>query len=266
MAAATVEHERAPWGLVRRKAHGAVWRVKHNVGWERPNRRALGSVVDAHGYVVAAGPFAGMRYIDDLPLDQALVPRLLGAYEAELSYPVQQLLANGYDTVIDVGSSEGYYAVGFALRSPASRVHAFDNDEAMRERCARMAALNGVADRVEIHDWCSPDDIEALARGRTLVISDCEGGELDLLQPDLAPVLQRCDILVELHDLFVTGVSSVIRSRFEQTHDVFVIESMHVDDRRYRALEAMRPPLRRVVLDDRRPEPMQWFMLWSRGR
>src|SRR5687768_1267068 len=126
MAATTVVRRQTPWATVRRKTHGAVWRVKHNVGWERPNRRAMEAVVGAQGYTVTAGPFAGMRYIDDLPLDQALVPRLLGAYEAELSYPIQQLLAKGYDTVIDVGSSEGYYAVGFALRSPGTRVHAFD--------------------------------------------------------------------------------------------------------------------------------------------
>ena len=43
---------------------------------------------------------------------------------------------------------------------------------------------------------------------------DCEGGEVDLLQPDLAPNLRYSDVLVELHDFLNPTISETILSRF----------------------------------------------------
>lgn len=250
---------------VRRRGHNLRWKVRHWLTWERPHRRILPAVLGDEGYVVRSGPFAGMRYIEDVPLDQALVSRLLGAYEAELHYPVNQMIERSYDVVIDIGSSEGYYAVGFALRSPESRIHAFDIDEDMQAWCRRMAELNGVADRVVVGGRCDPETIQRLADGRTLVISDCEGGEVDVLDPEAAPALRRCDLLVEIHDLFVPGASATIRDRFAATHDIYVIDSMMQDPRRFECLDTLSDSDQHLALDERRPASMQWFVLWAKS-
>src|SRR5512140_2013789 len=62
---------------------------------------------------VLSGPFKGMRY-GDFSYNSALIPKLLGTYEADLHNWVGEALATGYDAVINVGCAEGYYAVGFA--------------------------------------------------------------------------------------------------------------------------------------------------------
>ena len=249
---------------LRRRANNLRWKIRHWWTWDRPYSRILPAVVERSGYVVQSGPFAGLKYIKDVPLDQALVPRLLGAYEGELQYPVSQMLDVGYDTLIDVGSSEGYYANGFARSSTKTRVYAFDIEESMQAWCKRMAELNEVGDRVEVRGLCDAQAIQDLASGRTLVFSDCEGGEVDLLDPDVAPVLRHTDVLVELHDLFVPGASQTIRQRFEDTHDIYVIDSMVHDTRRFPALASLRESDRRIALDERRPASMQWFVMWAR--
>ena len=250
---------------LRQRVHNLNWKVQQWRNWDRPHARIVPAVLQHSGYVVQSGPFAGMRYIEDVPLDQALVPRLLGAYEAELHYPVSQMIDRRYDTLIDVGSSEGYYAVGFALRSPNTHVHAFDIDGSMQAWCKRMAELNDVSDRVDVHGWCDAETIQKLASGRTLVFSDCEGGEVELLDPELAPVLRDCDMLVEVHDLFVPGASDILRRRFEGTHDLYVIDSMFHDPRRFAVLASLSDRDRRIALDERRPASMQWFVLWSKS-
>lgn len=250
--------------MIRRKIGNLAWRLRHHRRWVAPNRRIREAVVRPSGFRVQSGPFAGMSYIGDVPAEEALVPRLLGCYESELHLPIEQFLAERYDTVIDIGSSEGYYAVGFALRSPGTRVYAFDTDEDMQRRCREMARLNRVEDRVTVGGECTPSVIEDHAAGRTLVISDCEGGEIDVLDPSLAPVLRECDLLVEVHDLFVPGASGVMRARFEPTHDIFVVKSMMQDERRYPQVQRLRGADRAVALDERRVEPMEWFMMRRR--
>lgn len=247
------------------RIRNAAWRVHNYRRWVRPNRRIHAVLVEPSGHRVQSGPFVGMRYIDGVPVEEALVPRLLGSYESELHLAIEQFLARGYDTVIDIGCSEGYYAVGFALRSPGTRVHAFDLDEAMQHRCRDMAELNGVGDRVTVHGECSPQAIQGLAAGRTLVISDCEGAEVDVLDPSAAPVLGRCDLLVEVHDLFVPEASLVMRERFGPSHDIFVVQSMMQDHRRYPGVGRLRVADRAVALDERRPAPMEWFVMWHRA-
>ena len=180
-------------------------------------------IVDAfvahHGRVVLQGPFAGMAYVEGAT-EGALAPRLLGTYEAELHPYLLALAAEGLDCVIDVGSAEGYYAVGMALLVPGAMVHAFDTSPKARAACAQMAALNGVVDRVSIGETLRAEDFEALAGPRRLILMDVEGAEEDLLRPDLSPALAHTHIIVEAHEVYRPGVAARLTERFAPTHHV----------------------------------------------
>lgn len=256
-----------PQGVARlgRRLHNARWRLRNYRRRVLPHRRSLSAVVAHGGYTVHAGPFAGMRYIEDVSVEHALIPRLLGCYETELQLAIEQSIAGDFDTLIDIGCSEGYYAVGFALRSPRTRVFAFDTDPAMQRRCRAMADRNGVADRVDVGAESTPETIARVALGRTLIISDCEGAEVDVLDPRRAPVLLSCDLIVEVHDLFVPGATQAVRERFEATHHVFVVNSMLQDPRRFAQLQGLRAAERKVALDECRPQPMDWLVMRPRA-
>lgn len=171
------------------------------------------------GARIRGGPFAGMEYVT-VATEGALVPRLLGTYESELHPYLQALAAEGIDTVIDVGCAEGYYAVGLARLMPQAVVHAFDIDEAARTACAELAAKNGVAERVRIGGAFAPQDFQAFAGQRTLVIVDAEGAELDILRPELAPALAGMNVIVETHDVYRRGVLQELLGRFAPTHEI----------------------------------------------
>lgn len=180
--------------------------------------------VARHGVTVFQGPFAGMTYLDQ-STEGALVARLLGCYEAELHPHLAAIAGEGLDCVIDVGCAEGYYAVGLARLLPAITVHAHDISDVAREACADLAARNGVTDRVIIGGEFKPQDFEAFAGQRVLVLVDAEGAELDVLRPDLSPALANMKLVVETHDVFRPGALQTLIERFSPTHDIIRVDS-----------------------------------------
>jgi hypothetical protein len=147
---------------------------------------------------VLTGPFRDMTYLNTSDFGP-ITPKWLGSYEMEIQELVSQQCERGYAIIINVGSAEGYYAVGFARASAASRIFAFDVDPFARRALAALAQMNGVADRIEIHDICTWNVLNDLRSEKQLLFVDIEGAERDLLDPSECDALRRSDILVELH-------------------------------------------------------------------
>jgi hypothetical protein len=173
---------------------------------------------------VQAGPFRGMQYVDQ-SYWSAYIPKLLGIYERELSGYIEEAVALPFQTVVDIGAAEGYYAVGLAMRMRDAKVIAFEMEPAAQELLGKLAKLNHVSSRVAIEGECTNRNLSAALNdsGRTLVICDAEGGEAFLLDPIRIPKLAACHILVELHDHVLSGMSQEIRDRFTETHDIIHI-------------------------------------------
>lgn len=185
----------------------------------------LANTYIAHeGTRIWGGPFAGMEYVG-VASEGALIPRLLGTYESELHPHLAAIAAAGLDCVIDVGCAEGYYAVGLARMMPQVIVHAHDIDDRARALCTDLAARNGVDQRVIVGGEFRPQDFQAFAGRRVLVMVDTEGAEVDILQPDLAPALAGMTIIVETHDVFRTDALATVRARFEATHDIVQVDT-----------------------------------------
>lgn len=90
-----------------------------------------------------------MQYIDEAS-GSVLLPKILGTYESALIPWIVEAQNNGYETLIDVGCAEGYYAVGFAKTCSGIQVFAYDLNPMARELCQILADTNSVLDRIEI--------------------------------------------------------------------------------------------------------------------
>jgi len=157
------------------------------------------------GDVVASGPFAGMVYAG-AATEGAVLPRLLGCYEASLQPVIETIIARAYPQVVDVGCVEGYHAVGLARRMPNST--------------RALAQANDVAARVQVGGLLDHAGLALCAQQKTVLIVDIKGAEDGLLAPDLAPALRHTDILVETHDGLHPGVSKSLLQRFASTHKI----------------------------------------------
>ena len=219
---------------------------------------------------VRHGVFSGMRYPEIEAVGSAMFPKLLGSYESELRAVMDRVCKTDYTEIVNIGCGEGYYAVGLAMRIPKARVYAYDiNEEAIR-LCRKMAAANGVSERLVTGSFCDAETLKSIPfTQRALIISDCEGYEKELFTEDVALSLARHDILIELHDFIDLTISSVIRERFAGTHQVESIFS--TDDIRkahtysYPELDGFDITTVHGLLKEGRPGVMEWFYMtpWS---
>ncbi len=181
------------------------------------------TILDRHGTAIHSGPFAGMDYVTEAT-EGCLTPRLLGSYESELHPAIEEFAAAGLDAIIDIGSAEGYYAVGMARISPGLTVHAHDTDPKARAACAQLAAKNGVADRVIIGGEFKGENFASFAGKKVLVLMDAEGAEDALLDPAQWPALKGMSLIVETHNMYAPGVTNRLIERFSPSHDIEVLE------------------------------------------
>jgi hypothetical protein len=170
---------------------------------------------------VLSGPFKGLKYPTYQSNGSPLLPKLVGSYEAELHEEILSALRCNYTEIIDIGCAEGYYAVGFAKNIPGAKIYAFDTDSAAQALCKVMAKTNGVESKVHVGGECSKDILSQIPiRKKALVISDCEGYEIDLFTKDLISSMNECDFLIETHDCYNPNISSELKSRFSSTHEI----------------------------------------------
>ena len=174
---------------------------------------------------VAEGPFKGMVYPDFIAYGSAMYPKLLGCYESELNPSLESLLKTDYHSIFDIGCAEGYYAVGVAMRQPNAIVYAYDINEKALAFCEQMALLNNV-NNIKFGSFCSQDTLKGLDFGdKSLIICDCEGYEKEIFSKGISMSLKKCDILIELHDLYDETISPSVLSEFSVTHDAKFIYS-----------------------------------------
>jgi len=212
--------------------------LRHRLAWRRlPLARPTRRFARREGLEVTGGPFKGLRYPPSaVGVVEQLVPKLLGSYERELHPSLQRVLSGSHQQVVDIGASDGYYAVGLARALPGCPVHAYEMNPLPAKVCRRLAQANGVAERVVVGGECRPEDLRGLPEVPTLVFSDCEGAEAELLDPSSVPLLRISTVVAELHESLAPGVERQVPERFAQTHDLEVVEQQvrHSDD--YRAL------------------------------
>jgi hypothetical protein len=240
-----------------RRAHGA------RSARERGEARRL--LFGGGAPAVLSGPFAGMRYLDEFTFGP-IAARWLGVYEPQLHPEIERIATEPYDSFVDIGAAEGYYAVGIGRRRPDLAITTFEADPWSRGAQHRLAALNGVRN-IAVRGLCDARSLERALGARPVVLCDIEGAELGLLDPAACPALRRADLIVELHVADgrpVPEVGDILAARFRATHTALTL----ADDepRRARLLAALAAtgrdpaPLRRFA-DEARSQPNAWLVL-----
>jgi hypothetical protein len=206
-----------------------------------------------------------MRYINEIvwgPIE----PKWFGCYELELHNVIAEAATKQYHTIIDIGSAEGYYSVGFALNFSDAGVFSFEIDPWARGQQRRLADLNRVSN-LTIRGFCTHKDIDAISCGRTLVICDIEGSEKELLDPSRALSLRASDCVVELHDTADFSMSEMVDlfiERFKFTHSIRLIEMEERVPVQLESSGTLPGEVDASLLDEHRSQRQVW--LWMQAR
>lgn len=211
---------------------------------------------------VLDGLFAGMVMPGRGTWGGALA-RLAGTYEEELVPYLRHMLTVEPSLVIDIGAADGYYAVGLARLLPCIRVLAYEIDADGRRACRQAVRQNGVTN-VSVRGRMTPRELRKRIRPQTLILSDVEGYEVELLDPVLAPGLAEAYMIIELHEFAEPGVTSVVIRRFADSHRIHLVDAEEKTGAGRRALSHLTSLEADRVVDEGRPQKprMQWAVLW----
>jgi precorrin-6B methylase 2 len=214
---------------------------------------------------VLAGPFRGV-VMPDRSYASVYTAKLVGCYEREISYCIDELIAWNPSLVVDVGAAEGYYAVELAVSLPQAKIVAFEAEPEARAILHQTVALNQVGARVEINGYCTPETLATAINGthrRTAVVMDCEGGEVLLLDLRRIPQLSACLLLVETHEFKVPGCVARLLQQLSATHEITVIEQTSRQASDYPFHSWMTPFLpkvyRMLAVYEHRPTANAWI-------
>jgi hypothetical protein len=251
----------------RRAAKMSAWEAREEDVARRLQARVEheSRIVERHlggDWTVRHGSFSGMRFAPVLP-NSLLSPKVIGSYEMEVHRWVEDAIDHGYDRILNIGCAEGYYAVGLALRSPTTTVLAYDTDARSQENTAALARLNGVAERIRVRGLCTHEELDREASDSTLILCDIEGGELDLLRPDLAPALLGADLIVETHEDYQPGVTDALVHRFLPSHSVEIVYRCARYAEEFPILRAVPAGEHALLLEEGRSLSQSWVRFLS---
>jgi hypothetical protein len=185
----------------------AAWKLAPGLMADRA-RRYESKLRDEWGLPVASGPFVGMRYPRDLRGVDHPLDKLVGCYELEIQPAVERLLQQS--VFVDLGSADGYYAVGAALRG--CDVRAYELSRSARRLSRKIARMNGV--EIQQHGRARADF--PLDAG---VLCDIEGAEGDFFTPELCSRITG-PVVIETHEHYRPGVTELLAARFQRPHEV----------------------------------------------
>jgi hypothetical protein len=228
----------------------------------------LPTIYERTNSIVQHGPFKDMKILPNFCWgDGDVAGKLLGLYEDELYTIIEKEIAKDHDLVINYGCAEGFYGVGLAKRLPESRVVLFDIAPEALAAAKENAEANGVTN-IEFTTECTHAYVESLlaTAKNPLVVMDCEGAEVDVLDLSRIPSLKNATVLVETHDCLRPGITEKISQGFDNTHKIELIlqgtKNLYIDP-----IHDFTDVDKMILNCENRPSTMGWLYMnpWGDG-
>lgn len=212
--------------------------------------------------IVHAGPFAGMKYTDKA-IGSNYLHKLIGSYESVLHQYIHSLRQKNFDTIIDIGAAEGYYLVGFGKMFPHSRLVGFEIEEEGRLLIQEMYEKNNLHNKIILEGEATVNNVAPYITDSTLLVCDCEGAEVDILNPLVEKVFTKVDTaIIELHDFIRPGIKEALTERFANTHHITVVPFRTADVSEFPFLNSITNKTEQYeILRERGWQEQEWIIL-----
>ncbi|GGG96887.1 hypothetical protein [Pedobacter zeae] len=178
-------------------------------------------LINKVGNQIYYGPFSGLK-IPEILFDQLTVPEVLGLYESCLFETWGKIAGKAMENIMIIGGHTGYYSASMSYLLQPKNNYTFETNLSLHHFISAWFSTNdlvspklyGAATEVIFKNW--EDRID-------LIICDCEGEEMNLLNPNQFQWQKATDIVVEIHPFYKEKALGELISRFKQTHQVNII-------------------------------------------
>jgi hypothetical protein len=190
----------------------------------------------------------------------------LGLYEKEILDEIGRQQKGKYQTFIDIGAADGYYAVGMLSADIVDHVISFELSEAGRTAISENWAHNGNPGSITLYGEANHTSLKLIPShvlNNALVLIDIEGHEFELLTKEVIKQLQFSEVIIEIHnwiDDFETRYAQLLRDLAEY----FNIEKLAPIERNTASFSELRSYTddnRLLLVSERRPCLMRFLKL-----
>ena len=215
--------------------------------------------------LVSRGPFQGLKLNKDTWWGKSdLGSQCLGLYEAEL---LDLIASKGpFDTFLDIGAADGYYAVGMLHSKMAKQAICYEVSQDGQRAIKENWLSNQSPGRMLIYGEANEESITSIAPSLgsdSLVLIDVEGFEFSLLTSRVVSLLSRVKVIIEIHNWvpdFIQKYSSLLR-RLDEHFEINVIEPSGRNTQQIDLLRSFTDDNRLLVASERRPCMMRFLFL-----
>jgi hypothetical protein len=214
---------------------------------------------------VSQGPFKGLQLNRDTWWGKSdLGAQCLGLYEKEILDFISA--QEPFDTFLDIGAADGYYAVGLLYSKMAKKSICFEISEDGQRAIKENWMINKNPGELEIFGEANEQSIASIAASlpaKTLVLVDIEGLEFNLLSEKVISLLDKCTILIEIHN-WIVGFEEKYPALLRDLDKYFDISIIKPSERNTQNIELLRSYTddnRLLVTSERRPCLMRFLHL-----
>jgi hypothetical protein len=214
---------------------------------------------------ISQGPLKGLQLNRDTWWGKSdLGAQCLGLYEKEVLDCISAQAP--FDTFLDIGAADGYYAVGLLHAKMTKKAICFEISEEGQRATSENWLRNEEPGELEIHGEANEKSIASVASnltGKTLVLIDIEGFEFQLLSKEVIAALGKCAVIIEIHN-WVDGFENKYPDLLKNLDSFFDITIISPSERNTQSIELLRSYTddnRLLVSSERRPCLMRFLYL-----
>ena len=218
--------------------------------------------------IIKHGPFNGMLY--DIITNKNIFQKLLGSYEKELHHIIQSLIELKPKTIINIGTEDGYYAIGMGLKVQSSKIIIFEEDRNNIALCQKLAKQNNLLDRIKIYKNYNKNIFKYVLNScdyKSLFLFDsCEGQKF--FNKDLFLRFQQSFFIIKIHDTKFYDIYKLLISSFKETHNYIEISAISDYDKAYKYVynEILQLDIseKLLLLSENNGKYIRWFYIFPK--
>jgi hypothetical protein len=217
--------------------------------------------------IVSRGHFEGVKLPRSMSWGEAdRISMLLGFYELEVIEAIYNSPVE-YDTFIDLGAADGYYAVGGLVSKRFKNAICFEMSLERQLVIQKNAVDNNVSNSIDIRGAADSSFIDNGIEkylDRSVVLIDIEGAEFDLLTSLVLKKLSKAIVIIEIHDHLVDDGNKKLDellSCAEKYFDLKVIRTGYRNPSQYSELKNFSDNDRWLVCSEGRKRAGLWLHL-----
>lgn len=217
------------------------------------------------GWVVKYGPFKGLHLSEKTWWSRpSRAAMLLGIYEKEI-LDLLMSIPEKYDTLIDIGAADGYYAVGAIVSGKFSNSICYEISEKGQNAILDNGKLNNCEKQLQIFGAADSDFHKSISKNKlskSVLLVDIEGAEFKFLTEDLFRAFQNSIIIVELHEWKLDNgdmLVELLEKRSSATHKITPLTMGSRDMSKFDELKKFNDSDRWLICSEGRCQLMTWF-------